>query len=184
MSDNEDPGFVEDLIRYDILTQEAMRGVVKKVLTEVASVGALPGEHHFYVTFDTGAAGVQLSKRMKEKYPDEMTIVVQHQFWDLKTTDMTFSIGLSFNEIPEMLVIPFAAITGFFDPYVQFGLQFDTGHDWSVEEDAPSESGDVAHLPGKSPSTEGSDGNEGKDEPSGDEGGSADVVSLDAFRKK
>lgn len=177
MSDKEETGFVEDLIRYDILTQEAMRGVVKKVLTEVASVGALPGEHHFYVTFKTEAPGVQLSQRMRAKYPEEMTIVVQHQFWDLKTTETTFSIGLSFNEIPETLIIPFAAITGFFDPYVQFGLQFDTGNDWSIESENDAE-GSVAELPSAKPDAE-------ADAPKDDgDKGSADVVSLDAFRKK
>ena len=127
MADTPDNNEPEDLIRYDILAQEALRGVVKKVLGEVASTGALPGDHHFYITFDTSASGVKISPRMREKYPEEMTIVVQHQFWDLKTTETGFQIGLSFNDIGEMLVIPFSAIRGFFDPSVQFGLQFDAG---------------------------------------------------------
>ncbi|MEO0548219.1 MAG: ClpXP protease specificity-enhancing factor SspB, partial [Pseudomonadota bacterium] len=124
MANSKSPPEPEDLIRYDVLAQEALRGVVKKVLQEVARTG-LPGEHHFYVTFDTGYPGVRISSRMKEKYPEEMTIVVQHQFWDLEATDHGFSIGLSFDSVPESLLIPFAAIRGFFDPSVQFGLQFE-----------------------------------------------------------
>jgi uncharacterized protein len=114
-----------DLIRYDLLAQDALRGVVKKVLSDVAKSG-LPGEHHFFVAFDTNAEGVKISNRLKAKYPEEMTIVLQHQFWDLIVGDRGFEIGLSFNGIPEKLVVPFDAIKGFFDPSVQFGLQFET----------------------------------------------------------
>jgi len=114
-----------DLIRYDLLAQDALRGVVKKVLSDVAKSG-LPGEHHFFVAFDTNAEGVKLSSRLKAKYPEEMTIVLQHQFWDLLVGERSFEIGLSFNGIPEKLVVPFDAIKGFFDPSVQFGLQFET----------------------------------------------------------
>ncbi|MCP4072867.1 MAG: hypothetical protein GY742_14200 [Hyphomicrobiales bacterium] len=114
----------EDLIRYDILTQDALRAMIAKLLDEVARTG-LPGEHHFFITFDTCAPKVQLSSRMKEKYPEEMTIVVQHRFWDLEIMDDRFQIGLSFDEIPETLVVPFAAIKGFYDPSVKFGLQFE-----------------------------------------------------------
>lgn len=114
-----------DLIRYDLLAQDALRGVVKKVLSDVAKNG-LPGEHHFFVAFDTNADGVKISSRLKAKYPEEMTIVLQHQFWDLIVGDKGFEIGLSFNGIPEKLVVPFDAIKGFFDPSVQFGLQFET----------------------------------------------------------
>ena len=118
-----------DHIRYDLLTQQALRAVVRRVLSDVAKVGALPGEHHFYVTFDTRAPGVKLSSRMREQYPEEMTIVLQHQFWDLVVTDAHFEVGLSFNGITEKLYVPLEAIKGFFDPSVQFGLQFDTGAD-------------------------------------------------------
>jgi uncharacterized protein len=114
-----------DLIRYDLLAQDALRSVVKKVLTDVAKHG-LPGDHHFFVAFDTRATGVKISERLRAKYPEEMTVVLQHQFWDLVVGDKGFEVGLSFNGIPERLVVPFEAIKGFFDPSVQFGLQFET----------------------------------------------------------
>jgi len=203
----------EDLIRYDVLTQEAMRGVVKKVISEAAKAG-LPGDHHFFISFITGFPGVRLSSRMRERYPDEMTIVVQHQYWDLKATENSFEIGLSFDEIPENLSIPFAAIKGFFDPSVQFGLQFDiaepdedgelitlnmdsestkTKPDLHIAE-APTEeliatkpaSADTApkvkskrKSKNKKKPTKSGDG-----KPSAQKDSGADVVSLDAFRKK
>ena len=113
-----------DHIRYDLLAQEALRGVVRTVLLDAAKSG-LPGEHHFYISFDTRADGVRLSPRMLAQYPEEMTVVLQHQFWDLVVTDDGFEVGLSFGGVPERLAIPFAAIKGFFDPSVQFGLQFE-----------------------------------------------------------
>ena len=114
-----------DLIRYDLLVQDALRGVVGRVLTDVARDG-LPGEHHLYLSFDTRAPGVRISPRLKERYPEEMTIVLQHQFWDLIVTDQFFEVGLSFNGIPERLHVPYAALKGFFDPSVKFGLQFES----------------------------------------------------------
>jgi len=114
-----------DQIRYDILTQDALRGVVRQVLTDAAKKG-LPGEHHFFITFDTKAPGVRLSARMREQYPEEMTVVLQHQFWDLKVGEDNFEVGLSFGGIPESLLVPFEAIKSFFDPSIQFGLQFET----------------------------------------------------------
>jgi len=113
-----------DHIRYDILAQEALRGVVHKVLVDVAKNG-LPGEHHFYISFDTRADGVRLSPRMLAQYPEEITVVLQHQFWDLVVTEEGFEVGMSFGGIPERLNVPFAAVKGFFDPSVQFGLQFE-----------------------------------------------------------
>jgi hypothetical protein len=113
-----------DHIRYDVLAQEALRGVVRRVLTDAAKSG-LPGEHHFYVSFDTRAPDVRISARIREKYPEEMTIVLQHQFWDLIVTEQGFEVGLSFNGVPERLSVPFNAIKGFFDPSVQFALQFE-----------------------------------------------------------
>jgi hypothetical protein len=113
-----------DHIRYDVLAQEALRGVVRTVLVDAAKNG-LPGEHHFYVSFDTRADGVRLSQRMRAQYPEEMTVVLQHQFWDLNVTDDGFEVGLSFGGVPERLAVPFAAIKAFFDPSVQFGLQFE-----------------------------------------------------------
>ncbi len=113
-----------DLIRYDLLVQDALRGVVRQVLTEVARNG-LQGEHHFFITFKTATPGLRLSNRMRERYPDEMTIILQHQFWGLSVTDPGFEVGLSFNNTPERLFVPFAAITMFQDPSVNFGLKFD-----------------------------------------------------------
>src|SRR5947209_10556774 len=110
-----------DHIRYDLLAQEALRGVVRRVLADAARKG-LPGDHHFFVEFDTRAPGVRVSERMRAQYPQEMTIVLQHQFWDLAVAEHAFEVGLSFNGIAERLVVPFDAIKGFFDPSVQFGL--------------------------------------------------------------
>jgi hypothetical protein len=128
-----------DHIRYDLLTQQALRAVVRRVLADVAKVGSLPGEHHFYVTFDTRAPGVRLSARMREQYPEEMTIVLQHQFWDLTVSDTQFEVALSFNGVSEKLLVPFEAIKGFFDPSVQFGLQFEP----------QAEAGKIAEAAGK-----------------------------------
>jgi len=132
-----------DYIRYDILTQEALRGVVRTVLTDAAKNG-LPGEHHFYISYDTNAPGVRISPRLHAQYPKEMTVVLQHQFWDLTITDEQFEVGLSFNGIPERLVVPFASIKGFFDPSVQFGLEFQ-----AVAQGA--EAGEGAPAAGSSP---------------------------------
>ena len=112
-----------DHIRYDLLTQDAMRGVLRTVLKDVAAKG-LPGEHHFFISFDPRAAGVRLSPRLLAQYPEEMTIVLQHQYWDLVVGEDGFEVGLSFNGAPERLSVPFAAVKGFFDPSVKFGLQF------------------------------------------------------------
>jgi uncharacterized protein len=111
----------EDLIRYEALVLDALRGVVRSVLQRVLKRG-VPGDHHFFITFDTQAPGVGLSKRLKEQYPQEMTIVLQHQFWDLVVTDDRFEVRLSFNNIPERLVIPFGAVRIFQDPSVHFAL--------------------------------------------------------------
>ena len=114
-----------DHFRYDLLTQQALRGVVRNVLTEVAKKKSLPGDHHFYISFDTRAEGVRMSERLRMQYPEQMTIILQHQFWDLTVNERGFEVGLSFGGIPEKLGIPFEAISGFFDPSVQFGLQFE-----------------------------------------------------------
>ena len=125
-------------IDYDALAQEAMRGVVRAVLTRVQKTG-LPGDHHFYIAFDTRHAGVVLSKRLKSKYADEMTIVLQHVFWDLIVSDVRFEVKLRFDGIPERLVVPFAAVKVFFDPSVPYGLQFDEGG-------APRDTGSVVGI--------------------------------------
>lgn len=114
----------EDQMRYDLLAQQALRGVVRAALERVRLDG-LPGEHHFYIAFDTNHPGAKLSDRLKRKYPEEMTVVLQHQFWGLVVRDDGFCVELSFDNIPEKLEVPFASIRGFFDPHVQFGLQFE-----------------------------------------------------------
>ena len=113
-----------DHIRYDVLARDALRGVLRRVLTDAAEHG-LPGEHHFFITFLSTAEGVKLSPRLLAQYPEEMTVILQHQFWDLVVTEDRFEVGLSFGGIPERLVVPFNSIKSFFDPSVQFGLQFD-----------------------------------------------------------
>lgn len=201
----------KDILRYDLMVQEALKGVVRKILTE-ASRDGLPGDHHFYITFRTPAPGVRLSQRLRDKHPDEMTIVLQHQFWDLNVSEHAFEVGLSFSGVPERLLVPFDAITTFFDPSVQFGLKFETQ---DVPESASNS--DQPAVPAKAPRGAGSEpsvappaplalpakpaatlAGKGKtadtaekpaaakgDEPAAaDDGAGAQVVSLDAFRKK
>ena len=129
----------DSLIPYDEIVQEALRAVVGRVLGSIAEIGGLPGEHHFYITFKTQAVGVDIPKRLVERFPDEMTIVVQHRFWDLKVDDKGFQIGLSFNQVPSTLIIPFAAITGFHDPAVNFELRFQASDDDGVEPHEPAD---------------------------------------------
>src|SRR5918995_3092384 len=114
----------QDLMRYDLLAQDALRGVVRAALLRVRQSG-LPGEHHFYISFNTRHPDVRLSDRLRKKYEKEMTIVLQHQFWNLKVQEREFEVELSFNEIAEKLVVPFSAVKGFFDPAAQFALQFE-----------------------------------------------------------
>jgi hypothetical protein len=129
---------VDSLIPYDEIVQEAMRAVVGRVLGEVERAGGLPGEHHFFITFKTQAAGVDIPQHLIERFPDEMTIVIQNRFWDLAVRPDGFQVGLSFNQRASLLVIPFAAVTGFVDPAVNFALQFQAQAD---------EPGDEAHEP-------------------------------------
>ena len=157
----------EDLYDYSAMVDAALRGVVREALGRVARQG-LRGEHHFYISFRTAAPGVVLPDDLHAKYPEEMTIVLQHQFWQLVVAEDAFSVGLSFQNKLERLTIPFAAITGFADPSVKFGLQFET----SAEEPAPQQ---VAALPAAPPA---------KPEPSEPERSSAEVVALDKFRKR
>ncbi|MBN8994543.1 MAG: hypothetical protein J0H94_04915 [Rhizobiales bacterium] len=169
----------EDLIRYDILAQDALRGVVRKVLSEVARTG-LPGEHHFFISFMTRAPGVRISSRVLQQYPEEMTIVLQHQFWDLTVTEQAFEVGLSFGGVPERLLVPFTALKGFLDPSVQFGLQFDTGGGKasSAQDNNLPDKGEPEVLPAPPEAAE----PETPAEPP--QPGVAEVVSLDKFRKK
>lgn len=178
----------EDYIRYDLLAQAALRGVLRTVLTDAAKNG-LPGEHHFKITFATAAPGVRLSDRLRAQYPQAMTIILQHQFWDLVVREDAFDVGLSFGGVGEKLTVPFDAVTAFFDPAVQFGLQFAT-----AEAEPAQEADTAASLPekpaGPAPrlaadsqtaeaKPETSSAAEAKQESSG-----AEVVSLDRFRKK
>lgn len=190
-----------DHIRYDLLTQQALRGVVRAVLTDVAKRG-LPGDHHFYVSFDTNAEGLRLSSRMRAQYPQEMTIVLQHQFWDLIVTEEAFEVGLSFGGVPERLVVPFEAIKSFVDPSVEFGLRFEVvseegddatksvaGND-TVAKQPSASGGDAARArpvdagtgarAGESRAEARAEPQTESDKPSG--GG--EVVRLDRFRKK
>lgn len=155
----------DSLIPYDEIVQEALRAVVGRVLRTVESSG-LPGEHHFYITFKTQMAGVSIPKHLIERFPDEMTIVLQHKFWDLEVGDDRFQVGLSFNQIPSTLSIPYAAITTFVDPAVDFALHFQV--------DAADETPGPVESPG----------NDGDSPPtSGDDDGS-NVVNVDFGKKK
>jgi hypothetical protein len=177
-----------DHIRYDILAQQALRGVVRTVLADAAKSG-LPGEHHFKITFATPAPGVRLSDRMREQYPEAMTIVLQHQFWDLIVTDDAFEVGLSFGGVPERLTVPFDAITAFYDPAVQFGFQFETSDAAAAGEPAiavtPAEkpAASVSRGPGET-KPETLPGPAASEPTPRDGGGGGEVVRLDRFRKK
>ena len=173
----------EDQMRYDLLAQDALRGVVRFALKRVEKTG-LPGEHHFYIAFDTNAAGVRISDRLRKQYPQEMTIVLQHQYWGLEVTDERFHVELSFDNIPEKLTVPFDAIKGFFDPSVQFGLQFEIGE--ANENVGPEEASEEST---EAPAQAIGDVAEGAEAPAADAEEDAEipaekVVSLDSFRKK
>lgn len=158
-----------DKLHYDRMMENALRGVVREALETAAATG-LPGEHHFYITFRTEFPEVDIPARLKQRHPDEMTIVLQHQFWDLKVDADRFGVTLSFDRVHERLTVPYAAITAFVDPSVQFGLQFPASTPAPKAEPAPSK--EVAKSDTKSDSAE----------PTPDSG--ARVVALDAFRKK
>jgi len=180
---------MKDHIRYDVLARDAMRGVLRRVLEDAAKQG-LPGDHHFYITFLSHADGVKLSPRLLAQYPTEMTVILQHQFWDLIVTEDHFEVGLSFGGIPEKLVVPFAAIKAFLDPSVQFGLTFETGEASAAAHPAPSaaapkdkptaDSKTEGKAPGQAVATAEDKPHDGEHKPS--EG--AEVVRLDRFRKK
>ena len=175
----------EDHIRYDILAQEALRGVMRKVLAEVARTG-LPGNHHFFITFLTGAPGVRVSSRLHERYPEQMTIVLQFQYWDLKVTDSGFEVGLSFSDVPEKLEIPFSAVRGFYDPSVNFELEFDVKTETAAAETPAEPPVKLAPSPAKKADGPKAVPDEAKPDVATDAPAKsgADVVSLDAFRKK
>jgi hypothetical protein len=182
-----------DHIRYDLLTQQALRSVVRTVLADAAKKG-LPGDHHFYIAFDTQAEGVHIPDRLRAQYPEQMTIILQHQFWDLKVGEEEFEVGLSFGGVPAKLTIPFEAVTGFFDPSVQFGLQFEEIGEDDGQRATPANAPDKAtEAPAEAqkrlPATPAAAklANEAAataPEPPDDPTGSAEVVRLDRFRKK
>ena len=160
----------EDLMRYDQLAQNALRGVVREALRKVERSG-LPGEHHFYIAFHTRHPGVDIGERLAARYPREMTIVLQHQFWNLAVSDDRFQVELSFDNIPEKLMVPFSAVKGFLDPSVQFGLQFEVVN---VEAMPEAENTAAAKPVAAAPVVK---------EPEAPSE-APKVVSLDAFRKK
>ena len=165
----------EDLMRYDLLAQNALKGVVRDALKIAESTG-LPGEHHFYIAFNTRHPGVQISHKLGQRYPREMTIVLQHQYWNLHVHDDRFEVELSFDNVPEHLVVPFDAVKGFLDPAVQFGLQFESQ---SLAKPRPADvATPAAAATGEhAPSPEATAADHSPDAP-------AKVVSLDQFRKK
>ncbi|MCB1481775.1 MAG: hypothetical protein KDJ55_07370 [Rhodobiaceae bacterium] len=171
----------KDYIRYDLLAQEALRGVVRQVLTSAAQQG-LPGDHHFYISIDTTAPGVIISDRLRGDYPSEMTVILQHQFWDLEVDDAGFSVTLSFGGNPERLIIPYDAIKGFFDPSVQFGLEFVTDED--AAEETPAADLPLAAAEAEDAAVPETPDSEGPGGETAEPADGATVVSLDAFRKK
>jgi uncharacterized protein len=175
------PTMATDHIRYDVLARDALRGVLRRVLTDAAEHG-LPGEHHFFITFLSTAEGVKLSPRLLAQYPEEMTVILQHQFWDLAVTEDRFEVGLSFGGIAERLVVPFNSIKSFFDPSVQFGLQFEPS---DAASEAPAASLPAVATPSSTASAPAvpAPTAENKDEPAKPSEG-AEVVRLDRFRKK
>ncbi len=189
-----------DHIRYDLLVQDALKSVVRKVLGDAVRDG-LPGEHHFYISFRTEHAGVRLSTRLRERYPQEMTIVLQHQYDNLTVNEAAFEVGLSFSGVAERLRVPFDSLSGFFDPSVQFGLKFEAepapAEAAADESASPPELATVSPIKGNVPKigTRTSEDEAGpatprkrapKKEQAAETPGEtgAEVVSLDSFRKK
>ena len=193
----------KDIIRYDLLVQDAMRGVMRKVLGDVAESGYLPGDHHFTISFRTDAPGVTISRRLAEQWPSELTIILQHQWSNLEVDEEGFGVTLSFRSVAEHLYVPFSAVTGFFDPAVEFGLRFESADDAleeGDEEDAPSPGPSlVAKTPDPVKAFKPAKVEPAKAEPNktpsadrqkklkpveAKEEGDDKIVSIDAFRKK
>ncbi|TMM54694.1 SspB family protein [Sulfitobacter sabulilitoris] len=171
-------------IEYGNLMHDAMRGLIRKVLQDVADHG-LPGAHHFFITFDTGHPDAELADWLSDRYPDEMTVVVQHWYDNLEVTDDGFSITLNFGDAPEPLYIPYDAIKTFVDPSVEFGLRFET-QDSDAEDDEAEDPAAPAHLPAVKPKGKKLKPDETKStSDKEDEAGvkDAEIVSLDSFRK-
>ncbi len=166
-------GMGKDALRYDQMVEEALRGVVRRALAEAAEQG-LPGAHHFYITFETDHPGVAIADHLRTRYPDEMTIVIQHQYWGLDVEEDRFSVTLSFNDRHERLTVPLEAVTAFADPAVKFGLRFERQEDGSP---AAAASPSATNLPEEAPEGPG-------EETAPPDGEGAKVVALESFRKK
>jgi hypothetical protein len=189
-----------DLIRYDLIVQEAMRGVMRKVLGEVVDMGGLPGEHHFTISFRTDAAGVKISRRLQQQWPQEMTIILQHQYSNLFVDETGFGVTLSFRSIPETLYIPYASVTVFSDPSVEFGFKFnlEDGSDEEEAEEAPAKRSGPSLVrpdqtfepqpapapPAPEPAQAKADAVSPEPEAPAEKNDSDKIVSIDAFRKK
>jgi len=188
----------EDQIRYDLLASEALQGIIRAVLQRVQKRG-LPGEHHFFISFDTNAPGTIISRRLKEQYPEEMTIVIQYQFWDLVVYDDRFEVKLSFGNVPERLVIPYSAINTFVDPSVSFGFSpklfaaaaaGDATPAARTDEDEAAQTQSALPRPAAqdadstAPDTESQEPDAAIEQDERPQKQTADVVELDLFRKK
>jgi len=188
----------EDQIRYDLLASEALQGIIRSVLQRVQKRG-LPGEHHFFISFDTNAPGTIISRRLKEQYPEEMTIVIQYQFWDLVVYDDRFEVKLSFGNVPERLVIPYSAINTFVDPSVSFGFSpklfaaaaaGDATPAARTDEDEAAQTQSALPRPAAqdadstAPDTESQEPDAAIEQDERPQKQTADVVELDLFRKK
>ena len=168
----------KDLMRYDLMAQDALRGVVRQALLKAAGAEGLPGQHHFYITFRTRAPGVDIDPTLLEKYPEEMTIVLEHQFWDLNVTETGFEVTLKFSGVPKYLKMPYSAISRFHDPSVGFHLQFEQDEITGDEDSSVAEAADTDEPKAVAGGKKATSGKKN----SAAEG--AEVVSLDSFRKK
>ena len=184
---------MNDRFHYDALVDDALRSVVRRVLTQVAETG-LPGSHHFYISFRSNDPGVELPDYLRAKYPDEMTIVLQHQYWDLIIREDDFEVTVSFNKLQERIKVPFAALSAFVDPSVRFGLQFDrrdkaTGDKISADKPEGASVPTPLPVPEKRPAAPAPEGQEAEGEAATAEAAKPEdaaskVVKLDSFRKK
>lgn len=174
-----------DLMRYDLLAQEALRGVIREALIRAAGPDGLPGAHHFYISFKTEALGVDIDDSLKSKYPEEMTIVLEHQFWDLNPQDDFFEVTLKFGGVPKYLKVPYSAVNRFHDPSVGFHLQFEPMMQAIAEEDRSGANTEPAKLETPDPAPKKTKKTKATAKKSAKASGDgAEVVSLDSFRKK
>jgi uncharacterized protein len=172
----------DDLMQYQKKLDQALRGVVKSALIHASTEG-LPGDHHFYITFRTKAPGVEISDVLHAQYAEEMTIVLQHQFWGLEIHDDWFTVTLSFNRVSEPLIIPFDAVSAFLDPAVSFGLQFDADKADNLQPDGIAEPADAPPPAGNPAENMGAAENDESENENDDEGKMGQVITLDSFRK-